>query len=169
MRTTAKSDGWRWLGGAGRRLHFANRVSATFLAPLFFRSALSAQTRGAQWPLSTPIPQQSPPTEIFPAWISSDPAPTKFHSAGAFGYSKWMSGYPGGDIRHSMPTDMSSTGISRYLASTEIQSAVTFRYLAGMCGYSMPTEIQSVPIRRPVKRSAVRLTACRRGRRSPAR
>jgi hypothetical protein len=62
---------------------------------------------------------------------------------------------------------MSSTGISRYLASTEIQSAVTFRYLAGMCGYSMPTEIQSVPIRRPVKRSAVRLTACRRGRRPP--
>jgi hypothetical protein len=102
-------------------------------------------------PLSTPIPRQSPPTEILPAWISSDPAPTKFHSAGAFGYSTWMSGYSGGDIRHSMPTEMLSTGMSRYTASIEIQSAVTFRYSAGMCGYSTPTEIQSTPIRRPVK------------------
>jgi hypothetical protein len=62
-----------------------------------------------------------------------------------------MPGYFGGDIRHSMPTEMPSTGMSRYPASTEIQSAVTFRYPAGMCGYSTPTEIQSTPIRRPVK------------------
>ena len=102
-------------------------------------------------PPSTPIPQQSPPTEILPAWISSDPAPTKFHSTGASGYSRWMSGYPGGDIRRSMPTEMPSMGMSRYPASTEIQSVLTFRYSAGMCGYSMPTEIQSAPIRRPVK------------------
>lgn len=62
-----------------------------------------------------------------------------------------MSGYPGGDIRHSMPTEMPSTGMSRYPASTEIQSALTFRHSAGMCGYSAPTGIQSAPIRRPVK------------------
>jgi hypothetical protein len=69
---------------------------------------------------------------------------------------------------------MSSTGVSRYLASTEIQSAVTFRYLAGMCGYSMPTEIQSVPIRRPVKTvggaaDGVPQRPPAAGRRSPAR
>jgi hypothetical protein len=102
-------------------------------------------------PPSTPIPQPSPPTEILPAWTSSDPAPTKFHSAGALGYSGWMSGYPGGDIRYSMPTEMPSTGMSRYPASTEIQSALAFGHAARICGYSTPTGIQSAPIRRPVK------------------
>jgi hypothetical protein len=126
----------------------ANRARATCLAPI-----LQIRTiRGMVVPPSTPTPQPSPPTEILPAWISSDPAPTEFQSAGAFGYSRWMSGYPGGDIRHSVPTEMPSTGISRYPASTEIRSTGTFRYLAGMCGYSTPTGIQSAPIRRPVKR-----------------
>jgi hypothetical protein len=62
-----------------------------------------------------------------------------------------MSGYPIGDIRHPMPTEMKSTGMSRYPASIEIRSAGTFRYLAGRCGYSMPTGIQSAPMRRPVE------------------
>ena len=62
-----------------------------------------------------------------------------------------MPGYLGGDIRHSMPTEMASTGMFRYPASTEIQSALTFRHSAGMCDYSTPTGIQSAPIRRPVK------------------
>jgi len=44
----------------------------------------------------------------------------------------------------------------------EIGSAGTFRYLAWRFGYSTPTEIQSTPIRRPVKTIALRLTACRR-------
>jgi hypothetical protein len=103
------------------------------------------------WPqfhLSTPIPQHSPLTEILPAWTSSDPAPTKFHSAGTSGYSTWMSGYPAGNIRHSTPTEMPSTGMSRCTASIEIQSAGTFRYSAGICGYSTSTEFQSTPIRR---------------------
>jgi hypothetical protein len=67
---------------------------------------------------------------------------------------------------------MKSTGMSRYPASAEIRSAGTFRYLAWRFGYSTPTEIQSTPIRRPVKTIALRLTACRRspaaGRWSPA-
>jgi hypothetical protein len=142
----------------------ANRARATCLAPI-----LQIRTiRGMVVPPSTPTPQPSPPTEILPAWISSDPAPTEFQSAGAFGYSRWMSGYPGGDIRHSVPTEMPSTGISRYPASTE----------SGRRGHSDTWRGCAVTRRRlefnrrryaaRSKGSALRLAACRRGCLSPA-